>query len=166
MSPGLTVLTLVHVAISLVGIISGLVVLSGMLKAQPLDRWTAVFLVTTIATSVTGFLFPFNGFTPGIGLGIISLIVLAIAILARYGRKLAGAWRWVYVITALMALYFNCFVLVAQLFDKVPVLKALSPTQSDPPFLATQLVVLVIFVVLTILAVIKFRPLRISKTTH
>ena len=157
---GLKAFTLLHVVISLVGIVSGLVVLFGMLKAQRLERWTAVFLITTIATSVTGFLFPFNGFTPGIGLGIISMVVLAIALFARYGRKLAGAWRWIYVLTALLALYFNCFVLVAQSFQKVPALKALAPTQSGPPFLVTQLIVLVGFILLTIMAAIKFRPAR------
>ena len=149
--------TIVHVVISLIGIGSGLVVLAGLLAAKRLDGWTALFLVSTVATSVTGFFFPFHGFTPAIAVGIISLLVLAVASFARYGRRLAGAWRWVYVITAMVALYLNVFVLIVQLFQKVPALKALAPTQSEPPFLLTQLVVLALFVVLAIVAAIKFR---------
>jgi hypothetical protein len=150
-------LTVVHVAISLIGIVSGLVMLFGLLTANRLERWTALFLITTVATSVTGFLFPFHGFTPGIGLGIISLVLLAIAIVARYPRHLAGAWRWIFVITAMVSFYFNVFVLIAQLFQKVAALRELAPTQSDPAFLATQLATLLLFLVLTILAVIRFR---------
>lgn len=149
--------TSIHVAISLIGIFSGLVVMFGMLTRKLLDRWTALFLVTTVATSVTGFFFPFHGFTPAIGVGIISLIVLAVAILARYARHLAGAWRWIYVVSAAVSLYFNVFVLVVQFFQKVPGLKALAPTQSEPPFLVTQLIVLTVFVVLAIAASIRFR---------
>jgi hypothetical protein len=150
-------LTLVHVIISLIGIGSGLVVMFGLLAAKRLDRWTALFLTSTVATSVTGFFFPFHQFTPAITLAIISLFLLAVAILARYGRRLAGAWRWIYVVTAMLALYLNVFVLIVQLFQKVPALKALAPTQSEPPFLVTQLFVLALFVVLTIVATIKFR---------
>jgi hypothetical protein len=149
--------TEVHVLISLIGIISGLVVMFGLLAAKRLNRWTALFLLSTLATSVTGFFFPFHGFTPAIGVGIVSVVVLAIALFARYGRHLAGAWRWIYVVTAMLAQYLNVFVLVVQLFQKVPALKALAPTQSEPPFAITQLVVLAIFVLLTVLAVIKFR---------
>ena len=155
---GLSTFTQVHVVISLIGIVAGLIVAFGLLTAKRLDRWTALFLLTTVATSVTGFFFPFHGFTPAIGVGIVSTVVLAIAIFARYGRKLAGAWRWIYVVTALLALYFNVFVLIVQLFQKVPALKALAPTQSEPPFQIAQLVTLVLFVVLTILAVRRFRP--------
>jgi len=149
--------TAIHVVISLIGIVSGLVVMFGMLTRKLVDRWTALFLATTVATSVTGFFFPFHGFTPAIAVGILSLVVLAVAILARYVRHLAGAWRWIYVVSAAVALYFNVFVLVVQLFQKVPALKALAPTQSEPPFAITQLIVLTVFVLLAIAASIKFR---------
>ena len=149
--------TALHVVISVTGIVSGLVVMWGMLARRRLDRWTAVFLATTAATSVTGFLFPFQGFTPAIGVGIISLVVLAVALLARYAGHLAGAWRWIYVVTASVALYFNVFVLVVQLFRRVPALKTLAPTQSEPPFAVIQFIVLVLFVVLAIAASIRFR---------
>ena len=149
--------TIVHVIISLIGIGSGLVVMVGLLTGRRLNGWTALFLASTVATSVTGFFFPFHGFTPAIAVGIISLFLLAVAIFARYGRRLAGAWRWLYVVTAMVALYLNVFVLIVQLFQKVPALKALAPTQSEPPFLVTQLFVLALFLVLTIIAAIKFR---------
>ena len=155
---GMTTFTQVHVVLSLIGIFTGLVVAFGLLLAKRLNGWTACFLVTTVATSVTGFLFPFHGFTPAIGVGIVSLVVLAIAIFARYGRKLTGAWRWVYVVTAILALYLNVFVLIVQSFQKVQALKALAPTQSEPPFLVAQLGALVLFIVLTVFAVIRFRP--------
>ena len=150
--------TLFHVALSLIGIVSGFVVLFGLLSAKRLDGWTALFLATTVLTSVTGFLFPFHGITPGIVVGCISMVLLAIAILARYALHLAGPWRPIYVVTAMLAEYLNVFVLVAQAFDKVPALKALDPTKSGPPFKATQGVVLVLFVVLIVAAVVKFRP--------
>jgi hypothetical protein len=150
--------TRIHVLISLVAIFSGLVVMIGLLSARRLVRWTALFLATTVATSVTGFLFPFHGFTPGIVVGIISIVLLATAILALYFRRLTGPWRWIYVITAMISLYLNVFVLIAQLFQKVPSLKALAPTQTEMPFLVAQLTTLIVFVVLTILATIKFRP--------
>ena len=153
--------TQIHVAISLVAILSGLVVMFGLFASKRLDRWTAFFLATTVATSVTGFFFPFHGFTPAIGVGIVSLVVLAVAIFARYARHLAGAWRWMYVVTAIIALYLNVFVLIVQLFQKVPTLKALAPTQSEPPFAATQLVVLVLFIAITIVSAIKFRIARV-----
>ena len=149
--------TKVHVVISLIGIVSGLIVVFGMLAAHRFDRWTALFLLSTLATSVTGFLFPFHGVTPGIVVGIISVVVLAIAIFARYPQHLRGSWRWIYVVSAVVALYLNVFVLIAQLFQKVPQLKALAPTQSEPPFAVTQLGVLVLFVLLGIVATIKFR---------
>lgn len=150
-------LTKVHVIISLIGIVSGLVVMVGMLRAKRLDGWTALFLISTVATSVTGFFFPFHGFTPAIAVGIISLIVLTLAMFARYKSKLAGSWRRIYVVTAMVSLYLNVFVLIVQLFQKVPALKALAPTQSEAPFAVTQLCTLVLFVVLTIVAAIKFR---------
>ena len=125
---GMTTFTFVHVVLSLIGIFSGFVVVFGLLAAKQLDGWTALFLVTTVLTSATGFLFPFHTFLPSHGVGIVSLIVLAIAIFARYVRQLAGAWRRTYVITAIVALYLNVFVLIAQLFLKVPALKAMRAT--------------------------------------
>jgi hypothetical protein len=154
--------TLVHVVLSLVGIASGLVVAFGLLVGKRLDGWTALFLATTVATSVTGFGFPFDHLLPSHKVGIISLVVLAVAILARYAFHLAGGWRRIYVISAVTALYLNVFVGVVQAFLKVPALKALAPKQTEPPFLVTQLAVLVIFIVITILAAKRFRnePVR------
>ena len=148
--------TLIHVVISLVGIASGFVVAFGLLGGKRLDGWTVLFLVTTVATSVTGFGFPFEHLSPAHKVGIISLVALAVAILARYAFHLAGAWGRIYVITAMIALYLNVFVLVVQSFEKVPPLKAVAPTQSEPPFLVAQVVVLVLFVVLTIISAKKF----------
>jgi hypothetical protein len=159
---GMTTFTFMHVVLSLIGIFAGLVVMFGLLAAKRLDGWTALFLASTVLTSVTGFLFPFHRFLPAHAIGILSLVVLAVAILARYTFHLAGAWRRTYVVTAMIALYFNVFVLVVQSFLKVPALKAMAPTQSEPPFKIAQLVVLALFAVLTILASIKFRndPVR------
>jgi hypothetical protein len=154
---GMTILTFVHVVLSLVGIFSGFVVVLGLLTSKRLDGWTLLFLATTVLTSVTGFLFPFHGFSPADGVGIVSLIVLALAIFARYARRLAGAWRRTYVFSAVIALYLNVFVLIVQLFQKVPALKAMAPTQSEPPFKIAQLALLVLFVVLAISAAIRFR---------
>src|SRR5882762_6320191 len=148
--------TLVHVLISLVGIGSGLIVLFGLLKAKRLDGWTGLFLATTVATSVTGFGFPFEQLLPSHKVGIISLVVLAIAILARYAFHLARSWRWIYVVTALIALYLNVFVAIVQAFQKVTALKELAPTQTEPPFLVTHLIVLVLFIVLAVMAVKRF----------
>ena len=160
----LHIYTIIHVIISLVGIFTGLVVLLGMLAGKWLDGWTKWFLITTVATSVTGFFFPFHGFTPAIGVGIISLLVLAVVIYARYPRQLAGHWRWIYVVTAVIALYLNVFVAVVQAFEKVPALKVMAPTQTEPPFKVTQLVVLALFVVLGIVAAIRFHPEPIRTT--
>jgi len=147
--------TLVHVLISLAGIASGIVVMYGFLTNQRLDSWTAVFLFTTVLTSLTGFLFPFKAVTPAIKLGIISVAVLAVAIVTRYVLHLA--WRKTYVIAACAALYFNIFVLVVQSFEKLPSLKAIAPTQKEPPFAIAQITVLLLFVVLTTFAVKRFR---------
>jgi hypothetical protein len=155
---GMTTLTFVHVVLSLIGIFSGFIVMFGLFTGKRLDGWTAIFLVSTVATSVTGFLFPFHRFLPSHGVGIVSLIVLAVAILARYTFELAGAWRRTYVISAMIALYLNVFVLIAQAFQKVSALKAMAPTQSEPPFLVAQLVVMAVFVALTIAAALRFRP--------
>src|SRR5579862_9811917 len=148
MSLGLEIFTLFHVLLSLIVIGSGLVVAVWLTKSKLLAGWNAWFLVTTIATSVTGFLFPFHKLLPSHVLGIMSLMVLAIAVFALYGRRLVGGWRRTYAITAMIALYFNVFVLVAQLFQKVPTLKALAPTQSEAPFKVAQVIVLVAFVLL------------------
>jgi hypothetical protein len=158
----LHVYTTVHTLISLVGIFTGFVVLFGLLAGKRLDGWTKWFLITTVATSVTGFFFPFHGFTPAHGVGIISLLVLAVAIFARYPRHLAGHWRWIYVVTALLALYLNVFVGVVQAFLKVPALHAMAPMQTEPPFKLTQLVVLSLFVLLGIIATIRFRPVPVG----
>ena len=130
--------TILHVAISLIGIVSGLIVLFGMLRARRLPGWTALFLATTVLTSVTGFMFPINGLTPAIVVGVISIVILAIALMALYVKHLSGAWRWIYVTTALAALYFNVFVLIVQSFQKVPALQKLAPTQSEPPSCAIR----------------------------
>jgi hypothetical protein len=160
MSLGLSLsgLTTLHVAISLTGIVSGLVVLYGMLGSQRLGGWTALFLATTILTSVTGFMFPFSGLLPSHVVGLISLVVLAVALLALYGFRLAGPWRWIYVATALAALYLNVFVGVVQAFQKLSPLQSLAPTQSEPPFALAQLAVLAIFLALGFLAVRRFHP--------
>ena len=150
--------TLAHVILSLVGIVSGLIVLFGMLGAKRLGGWTALFLATTVLTSVTGFGFPVEHLLPSHIVGSLSLVALAIAILARYALHLAGAGRATYAVSASIALYFNVFVLVVQLFLKVPALHALAPKGSEPPFAVAQLTVLVLFVVLTIFAVKKFHP--------
>jgi hypothetical protein len=154
--------TLLHVLISLAGIGSGFIVVYGLLTGKRLDGWTAIFLATTVLTSLTGFLFPVEHLLPSHIVGIISLVVLAIAILARYGLHLSGAWRWVYVVCSVLALYLNSFVAVVQSFLKVPALKALAPTQKEPPFLVVQLIVMALFIVLGILAVKKFQVERVA----
>jgi hypothetical protein len=152
----LSTFTLLHVIISLAGIGSGFIVLFGLLSGKRLDGWTAIFLTTTVLTNLTGFLFPFEGLKPSYIVGGISLLVLAIAIWARYGGRLAGSSRWIYVVSAAVALYLNCFVAVVQAFLKIPALHALAPTGSEPPFLVAQTVVLAIFVWLTWLAAKRF----------
>jgi hypothetical protein len=154
---GLAIFTLIHVLISLGGIVSGLVVLGGWLAGKHYQGWTVFFLVTTATTSVTGFFFPFRGFTPAHAVGILSLLVLVAAIYALYARRLSGAWSKVYVVSAVTALYLNFFVLIAQLFQKTPALKELAPTQTEPPFAITQGLVLVLFVAMGIAAVRQFR---------
>ena len=153
--------TFLHVLISLVGIVSGLIVMYGFLTGKRLDGLTAVFLTTTVLTSVTGFGFPFEHLLPSHKVGIISLLILAVAIPARYVFHLAGKWRAVHVVGAATALYLNVFVLVVQSFLKVPALKALAPTQKEPPFLVAQLLVLLIFATLAALATVRFHPERL-----
>jgi len=154
----LAAFTQLHVALSLIGILSGLVVLLGMLGSKPLNAITALFLITTVLTSLTGFLYPFHGVTPGIIIGVLSMIVLLLAILARYAFHYAGGWRATYVVTSVIALWFNVFVLIVQSFEKVPALHALAPTQTESPFKITQIVVLAVFIVLGVRAVRKFHP--------
>jgi uncharacterized membrane protein SirB2 len=153
----LSTFTIVHVLLSLVGIGSGLLVAYGLLLGKRFDGATAIFLATTALTSLTGFLFPFERLLTSHILGIISLVVLAVAIQARYARHLVGAWRSTYVVSAVLALFLNVFVLVAQIFMKVPAVHALAPTRTEPPFLVAQLLVLAVFIVLGIFAVKRFR---------
>jgi hypothetical protein len=157
MNDGLQILTAAHVLISLAGIASGFVVIYGFLTGRRLDRWTAIFLATTVLTSLTGFLFPIQRLTPGIVIGIVSLLVLAVAIFARYRAHLAGRSRAAYVVSAVIALYLNVVVLIVQSFQKVPTLKALAPTQSEPPFMVTQVIVLGIFILIAVLGLKRFR---------
>ena len=149
--------TIIHVILSLVGIVSGFVVLAGLLTAKRLDNSTIVFLASTLATSLTGFGFPFERLLPSHVIGAISIVVLAGAIYARYVGLMAGRWRSIYVVTAVVALYLNVFVLIVQLFLKVPALNALAPTQTEPPFAIAQLVVLTVFAALGVAAVKRFR---------
>jgi hypothetical protein len=154
----LSTFTTLHVIISLIGIVTGLVVLLGMLGGRQLGSWTAVFLATTVLTSATGFLFPFNKLLPSHVVGVISLAVLAIALLALYGLHLAGVGRWIYVAAAVLALYLNVFVGVVQAFQKLAFLQPFAPTQTEAPFIVAQVVVLAIFAALGVLAVRSFHP--------
>ena len=161
MTLGSPTLTFLHVLISVIGLISGLVVLYGFLTAKRFDGWNSTFLYSTIFTSVTGFIFlPFHKITPGHIVGTISLILLAIALIAR-SKQMAGGWRSTYVVTAMMAFYLNTFVLVVQLFEKVPPLHTLAPSQSAAPFKIAQLCVLAVFFIATIAATLKFHPERV-----
>jgi hypothetical protein len=153
----LATFTMIHVLISLVGIASGVVVAWGLIAGKPLNGITAIFLSTTVLTSLTGFLFPVEHLLPSHILGILSLVALALAIVARYVLHLAGGWRSIYVVSSVVALYFNVFVLVAQSFMKVPALHALAPTQKEPPFGIAQGIVLLLFIVVGIFAVKGFR---------
>jgi len=147
-----------HIVVSLIGIVSGLVALYGLVMGKLLGRWTALFLVTTILTGISGFPLAPYGLDPARIIGIILLVLLAVAVAALYAFRLAGAWRWIYVVAAVMSLYLNCFVGVVQAFQKLAFLHALAPTQSEPPFVVAQVVVLVALVVLGIVAVVKFHP--------
>src|SRR5450631_154599 len=157
----LSAFTTLHVIVSLIAIVSGIIVMFGLLGSKPMPGMTAIFLLFTILTSATGFLFPFNGVTPGIIIGALSLVLLAIACVALCGMRLSGAWRWIYVLTALISLYFNVFVLVIQSFLKIPALTALAPGNppSGPAFAVLQGVVLVLFVLFIIGAIRRFRPM-------
>jgi hypothetical protein len=153
----LSTFTLLHVVISLIGIATGCVVTYGLLRRTNFPSWTALFLTSTILTSVTGFLFPIEKVTPGLVLGVLSLIALSVSVVALYVRHLSGAWRKAYVTSALVSLYFNVFVLIVQSFEKVPSLHALAPTQKEAPFVVAQLTVLVLAVVVTVMAVRRFQ---------
>lgn len=149
--------TMLHVVISLAGIGSGAIVLFGMFTERSFRGWTDLFLATTVLTSVTGFFFHSASFGPPHVIGAISLVILAVAMTALYGFRLAGVWRWVYISGAVGALYLNVFVAVVQAFQKLSLLQPLAPTQSEPPFLIAQIVVLAIFVALGIGATKRFR---------
>jgi len=143
---GITTFTLIHVVLSLVGIVAGLVVAGGLAAGRRLDGWTGLFLATTALTNITGFGFPFVIFMPSHGVGILSLLILPIVIVARYLKALAGGWRRVFVLGSVLVLYLNVFVLVVQLFRRLPALIAAAPTQKEPPFAVTQLLVLALFI--------------------
>jgi hypothetical protein len=150
--------TTLHVVISLVAIAAGFLCVIGLLAARKLPLLNALFLALTALTSITGFLFPFKSVTPGIVVGILSMLVLALAATARYAGHMAGAWRGTYIVSATIALYFNVFVFIVQSFEKVPALHALAPTQSEAPFKIAQLVTLLAFIVLTIFAFRRYHP--------
>ena len=154
---GLPTFALIHVVLSLLGIFAGLVVVGGLMSGKRLDGWVGLFLVTTVLTNATGFGFPFVRLLPSHILGGLSLVILPVTIAARYWKHLAGGWRQVFVVTSIVALYFNVFVLVVQLFAKFPFLIAVAPTQQAPAFIVTQLLVLALFVVLGRAAVRGFR---------
>jgi hypothetical protein len=157
--------TIMHVIITLIAIATGFVVMFGMLCSKKLSGWTAIFWLTTLLTSVTGFMFPIRGFTPALGVGTVALIVLAIGLLALCVKRLAGAWRWIYAITAVISLYFNVFVLITQSFLKLTFLNPAAP-QLAPPFAGAtntqfaiaQGVALLFFIAMGIATAIKFRP--------
>ena len=149
--------TAIHVLLSLIGIVSGFVVLFGLITANGMSGWTLLFLVTTVATSATGFFFPFHGFTPALGVGILSMFILIAAIAARYRFHLSGPWRWVYVVCVVIALYFNSFVLVVQAFLKIPGLHVSAPTGSERPFALAQGLVLAFYLLTGALAIKGFR---------
>lgn len=155
---GLTTFAWIHTILSLVALVAGIVVVKGLLGSRMPGGWTALYLVTAIATSATGFGFPFDRFIDSHYLGAASLVVFALAMLARYAFRLAGAWRWIYAFSMVLGLWFLVVVLIAQAFKKVPALTAMAPTQSEPPFLVVQLVGLAIFGLIAIAAVRKFRP--------
>lgn len=159
----MTMLVLVHVIISLMAIVAGLIVMSGMLGSNRIPGLTAIFLLFTILTNATGFIIPpliTEKQLPSHMIGILSLVLLAIACFALYGQRLSGMWRWIYAVTALVSLYLNVFVLVIQSFLKVPALSAIAPGNppAGPVFAIVQGIVLVFFVVVTIGAVRRFRP--------
>jgi hypothetical protein len=158
--------TLLHVIISLIGIFAGLAVVAGLWSGKRSESWTGVFLLTTVLTDITGFMFPVAGLDPARIVGIISLVILAIAIIAFYVYHVAGAWRWIYVTTALIGLYLNCFVAVVQSFQKIPALHALAPKGNEPPFAVAQGALLLIFIVIGVISVRRFHPAAPQGTAY
>ncbi len=164
--------TLLHVVISFIAIASGFVVMFGMLGSHRLPVWTGLFLLTTLLTSVTGFMFPIKGFTPALGVGVVAMVVLAFALVGLYLNRLAGSWRWIYAVTAVVSLYLNVFVLIVQAFQKVSLLNPLAP-QVGPPFAEptntqftiAQGVALVFFIAMSVLTAFKFRPMARAALT-
>jgi hypothetical protein len=154
----ITTFTLIHTLISLVAFTAGLVVVGGLIAGRRLDGWTGLFLVTTALTSITGFGFPFTSLLPSHYVGILSLVLLVPVIVARYRKHLEGAWRGVYVVGSVLVLYLNIFVLVDQLFRRIPALIVLAPTHNEPPYLLTQLIVMALFALLGVAAFKGFRP--------
>jgi hypothetical protein len=154
---GITTFTLIHVLLSVVAICAGLVVAGGFVAGKRLDGWTGLYLLTIVLTNVTGFGFPFVTFLPSHAVGILSLLTLPFVILARYWKHLAGAWRGVFVVGTVLTLYLNVFVLLVQLFQRLPALLAAAPTQEEAPFLVTQLIVLGLFIWLGMASVKGFR---------
>jgi hypothetical protein len=150
--------TFLHVVISLVGIMTGFILVALMLSNAPIAGWNGFFLISTILTSITGFLFPFEAFSRPHAVGLISLIALAIALFAIYGRKLFGIWRPIYVVSAVLALYLNVFVAIAQSFQKFAYLHQFAPTGSEPAFVVTQTCVLILFVIVGIAATRRYHP--------
>jgi hypothetical protein len=154
----LSAFTTLHVIISLVGIAAGMGMLLAMLQNRRSERWTAVFLATTVVTGVTGFMFPYHGFLPSHAFGVVSLVVLAAAIAAFYPQRLVGPWRPAFIVSALLALYLNAFVAIVQAFQKIPFMRVFAPTQTEAPFAIAQLVLLIAFLGLGFLALRQFRP--------
>ena len=152
--------TIFHTALSIVAITSGILVVKGLVSSHGRQLWTLLFLWTAWATTLTGFFFPFNGVTPALTLGVISIVPLTLGTLARYRHRLKGPWRSTYVVTIVLTLYFNCFVLVVQAFRHVPELNALAPTQTEPPFKIAQLITLVLFIVAGIASFKRYQPKR------
>lgn len=154
--------TVLHVVISMLAIFAGFVVVGGLFASAPLPGWTAFFLVMTILTSLTGFLFPFKTVTPAIVVGVIASLILIVALVALYRHRLAGRWRAVYVAGAIASLYLNVFVFIAQSFQKVSFVHPYAPTGSEPPFLISQGLTLAAFVILGVLAARRFHPMRLA----
>jgi hypothetical protein len=158
----LSTFTTLHVILCFVAIGSGVIVIAGLLRSKRLEGWIAVYLVSALAASASGFGFPFEKILPSHILGVISLVVLILATVARYLFHLAGAWRWVFSVGVVLGVYFQIFVAIAQLFQKVPSFQMLAPTQSEPPFAIAQGIALGVFVALAIPGAIKFRPLAVQ----
>jgi hypothetical protein len=160
MSHALTILTIVHTALSLVAIVAGFVVMMGLLKNRGRQLWTFGFLAISVLNVLTGFLFPFHGMTPAFIFGVLSVFPITMAYVARYRHRLVGPWRGIYVVSAMTAFYLNFFILVVMAFQKIPALTALAPTQKEPPIVIAQAAAFLFFLVATILAVKKFRPIN------